>query len=87
MGVRVCAGIVLAALQRAGAGALGKVGGSPVAWLRVDEERAMKPRWVREPITGLAWIATSRGAYWLAWLPAVCTASAFALGYFVGRWR
>jgi hypothetical protein len=47
----------------------------------------MKPRLVCEPITGLAWIATTRGSYWLAWLPLACVVAAFGLGYFVGRWR
>jgi hypothetical protein len=47
----------------------------------------MKPRLVLEPITGNRWVATTVGAYLLAWLPVVCVVAAFGLGYFVGRWR
>jgi hypothetical protein len=87
MGLRVLAWIVLASLQGTRAVLVWSVVRPPVAWLQVDEDAAMKPRLVCEPITGLAWVATTRGSYWLAWLPVACVVAAFGLGYFVGRWR
>lgn len=40
----------------------------------------MRPRLVLEPITGLRWIARSRGDAALAWLPVLSVLAGIALG-------
>lgn len=45
----------------------------------------MKPRIVTEPITGLRWVATTRGSAALAWLPAGLVLLALGLGIWIGR--
>jgi hypothetical protein len=45
----------------------------------------VKPRVVTEPITGVKWIATSRGSLLLAWLPVTVAVIAAVLGFFAGR--
>lgn len=40
----------------------------------------MKPRLVTEPITGLRWVAHTRGQALLAWLPSVACLACLGLG-------
>jgi hypothetical protein len=46
----------------------------------------MSPRIVREPITGVRWVATSGGLVLLSWIPTICIIAAFGFGVFVGRY-
>lgn len=43
-----------------------------------------KPRLIKEPLTGLTWVAHTRGEAMVATYPTLFVLMAFGLGYFAG---